>query len=477
MLAATRPLILIALLLVLACTVNPDPTSTASPTQTPVPTNTLYPTPSPVYVPTPTETSVPMPTEPSTPTPVPPATLTPEPQFSPAPRSTPIPENTPVLTPTLAPSPTPLPTVTATPPPPATPTAVPIPTATPEPTATPLPTPTPTPTPTPEPDPYQLMLQLVNQERIKAGLVPVVMGNNPVAQIHAEKSLTDCISSHHSTDGLVPSMRYSLAGGYQANNENVSGSDFCRDPLLGYPRLTSIATEVRDAMEGWMKSTGHRETILRPRQRILNIGLAWDNYNFHAVQVFESDFIEFTQLPQITNDKLSMAGYLKNGANLEHGDHYRVIIHYSPPPQTWTRGQIAQTYGTCVGRKVAHLSYKSEGEVNTTWKTCMTPADFPADTPGPKSALEAREFWEEARARSLAISERIDIVSQRIRMSKFDLSGGDFVIEADIGDVLAQHGAGVYLIVVWGIVDADVTLISEYTIFHRITPPDTYSSR
>ena len=196
------------------------------------------------------------------------------------------------------------------------------------------------------------MLALVNEARVEAGLLAVVRGDNGAAQIHAVRSLANCISSHWSVDGLNPNMRYSLAGGYQSANENVSGVDYCRLPGQGYSAISSISEQVRKAMRFWMDSPGHRDNILKPRHRKVNIGLAWDRYNFAAVQQFEGDYIEYTVLPAINGGVLSMEGKLKNGANLEHGDHFRVTISYHPPPHQLTQGQIARVYGVAWGGKL-----------------------------------------------------------------------------------------------------------------------------
>ena len=250
-----------------------------------------------------------------------------------------------------------------------------------------MPAPTDTPTPTPEPDPYELMLELINEERIKAGLSAVVVGDNRAAQIHAENSLANCISSHWSADGLNPDMRYSLAGGYQSNRENMFGQDYCRLPGQGYSAIASIGQKVRDAMWWWTESPGHRRTILVSRHRKVNIGLAWDTYNFVAVQQFERDNVEYTMLPAIEGRQFSMEGRVKNGADLAHGDHIRVTILYSPPPHSLTQGQIAQVYGNCPPRKVALLSYKSSGEQESSWETCPTPYDFPPESPAPSQCV------------------------------------------------------------------------------------------
>ena len=69
----------------------------------------------------------------------------------------------------------------------------------------------------------QFLLDIINGERMNAGLGPVTLGSNPAAQAHADSMLYNCFSSHWGLDGLKPHMRYSLAGGYQSNVENVSG--------------------------------------------------------------------------------------------------------------------------------------------------------------------------------------------------------------------------------------------------------------
>ena len=76
--------------------------------------------------------------------------------------------------------------------------------------------------------------------------------------------------------------------GYQSSGENVHGSDYCITDTDNYRPITNIEEEVREAMAGWMDSPGHRRNILRPRHRRVNIGLAWDRFNFKAVQQFEA---------------------------------------------------------------------------------------------------------------------------------------------------------------------------------------------
>lgn len=107
-------------------------------------------------------------------------------------------------------------------------------------------------------DGKQFMLGLINAERKKVGVPEVSLGDNNAAQIHAENSMGDCVSGHWSTDGLGPAMRYSLAGGYQSNRENVSGLDYCLtdEERPSYRPIQSIQSKLRDHMNGYMGSPG-----------------------------------------------------------------------------------------------------------------------------------------------------------------------------------------------------------------------------
>ena len=142
------------------------------------------------------------------------------------------------------------------------------------------------------------MLELINEERRKAGVSPVELGDNHAAQIHADNSLANCFSSHWGIDGLKPYMRYSLTGGYQSNGENASGSDYCIKASDGYRSLPGTRSEIRLRMDSWMDSQGHRRNILDSAHRKVNIGLAWNRYNLMAYQHFEGDYLEYTTLPR-----------------------------------------------------------------------------------------------------------------------------------------------------------------------------------
>ena len=389
---------------------------------------------------------------------------------SPAPKAIIVPTNTPV--PTRTPTPT------------AAPTRTPTPTAAPRPIIVPTNTPAPTVTPTPHSSPAlrhlelkQYMLELINEERAAAGLNPVVLGDNIAAQLHAESAVENCFGSHWGIDGLKPYMRYSLAGGYQSNGENWHGLAYCIKASDGYSPIGNVRWDVRDAMEGWMESPGHRRNILRPKHKKVNIGLAWNRYNFGAIQHFEGDYMEFEKSPNINGRILTLSGSLINEARLNSEDDLGVQIFYDPPPHTLTRGQLARSYCYDSGQLVAALrppltgnAYYLENSFQLNYEPCPDPYDVDPDASAPRSHDEAHEFWQAAYDASQS-REVTSLVVPWITADQWRVTDSAFSVTADIGDV----PPGVYTIVVWALIDGDDEVVSEYSIFHKITPPDTYT--
>ena len=433
----------------------------------------------------------------ATETPEPVAEPTLRPQATPTPRPTPTPIPTATPTPVPTPTPTPVPTPTAT----AVPTVTPLPTPTPvpAPTATPLPTATPVPTPVPPPALRELaakeyMLELINEERAKVGVPPVVLGDNVAAQLHAEASLANCSAGHWGADGLKPYMRYTLTGGGQSNAENAVGSNYCIQAGDNYTPLGSTESEIRAAMDGLMDSPGHRDNILYRWHRKVNIGLAWDQYNFSAVQHFEGEYVEYSTVPTLEYGKLTLAGETKNGLvnyagltwdalQFKEQQDLTVWIYYDPPPHPLTRGQLARTYCYSGGILVAALRPPltgsreyTEDRFESTQAQCPDPYQVPADAPAPRSPDEARRLFEEARDQDLP--DRYG-TGPWITASWWQARGNRFGVTANLWEVTRRHGPGVYTVVlahrnVQGEGKEEVVTLSEYAIFYEVEPPGGY---
>ena len=404
----------------------------------------------------------------------------------------PIPTATQEPTPTATPAPTAAlrPAATPTPVPTSAPTATPQPTSTPRPTNTPRPTSTPRPPPTPAPSrgqslalAKQLMLELINEERVKAGSLALTLGSNRAAQIHADNAFGGCFSGHWGLDGTTPYMRYTLVGGYQANSENVLGLDVCVRAGQGYAQRRGIDHEVQKAMEAFMGSPGHRRTVLDPVHRKVNIGIAWDAYNTYIVQQFEGDYVEFERLPALENGSLSFKGTLHGGALLVPDDIKRdlgIQVYYDPPLHSLTRGQLSKVYRGSNGTLVASVRppAKSGWQYNTdSFKielcTYPEPLDYPSDTPAPRTPEEANRSH---RAASLMPGLCGDATIPWLDASRWEIRAHGFDVRVDVRPVLRQYDSGIYTIRLWAVVGKEQKVVSEYSIFHETRPPSGYGS-
>ena len=321
------------------------------------------------------------------------------------------------------------------------------------------------------------MLELINAERRREGLSPVVLGSNVAAQLHAEALSEGCFVSHWGLDGLKPYMRYSLAGGYQSNTENVLGNIYCPRWYSLYGMLTDMQQEIRDSMDGWMDSPGHRDAILDPWARKVNIGIDRSHRNFAAVQHFEGDYVEYARLPAFEGDVLTVAGRLKNSISFAGDDSLGIVISYDPPPRNLTKGQVFGTECYDGGTPVAILRkpppqgrYYRADETDETVEFCPDPLDVAPDAPVPDSVGEAENVWQEASGTGRKGIERT-VPIMHITASRWVAKGSGFSVRANIVALTNRHGPGVYTISVLAESAGEDVLVSEYSVFHEIRPP------
>ena len=329
------------------------------------------------------------------------------------------------------------------------------------------------------------MLDLINEARERAGVPPVAMGTNNVAQIQADRLLDDCVSSHWGTDGLKPYMRYSLAGGYQVNGENFSGHRECglADTLLSW---TDDPMEmVADSVTGLLGSPGHRETMLSPEYRRVNIGLAWDRNVFKVIQHFEGDYVEFEALPVIEDGILELEGRLTPGHAFTGQIPLMALIVYDPAPRRLSAGQLARTYcyghGELVGAFIPPsrlLRDKFEFTRTLEEPECVDPYDIGGSAAEPESQAESIMMFEESKVRSEQLREtELTLVFRKAE--ELTAGGREFSLRADVSGLLEEHGPGVYTVVLIAELEEmpkgePDTVISEYSIFHEVRASGEY---
>ncbi len=336
-------------------------------------------------------------------------------------------------------------------------------------------------------DEKRFMLGLINAERRKAGVPEVSLGDNNAAQIQVENAIRDCVSGHWGTDGLGPPMRYSLAGGYQSNAENASGHNYClsREEKPRYRAIQSVQEAIRRTMSGYMNSPGHRDSILFPWHRKVNLGLSWDTHQMWNVQHFEGDYVDCSVPPTIQGTTLSMTCTTNE---VLPAMRLAQMVVYDSPPHTLTRGQIARSYSYGYGRPVAYLRQEARpgyryltNEASETFRSGCTPYDFDPALPPPSSPDDDSRIHEESKL--CVLSE--ETVTVPWVDGEETISGSSITLSHDLSQVIGEHGNGVYTLVVWGCsvpdsignpcADDNAMVIIEEAIFYGIDPPDTYS--
>ena len=313
----------------------------------------------------------------------------------------------------------------------------------------------------------QIVLELTNDARRAAGLSPVRLGANLAPQEHAEDMAESCFLSHWGTDGMKPYMRYSLAGGVQANAENAHGASFCPADPSRYFQAT-LAEEAQQAVESLMGSPGHRANILRPEHRLLHLGLAYRAPNFWMVQQFSGHYAAFAQTPTIEDGELSFDMTACNGARVSRDD-LSVQVRHDPLPSELTPGQLQRTYCVSSGQEIAALRPPLEqgryldDDFSPHASGCLDPYLLDPDLPAAQSYDDAALLKVLARSGRLGGDELG--LGVWITADQWDVDGGRARVAADLSALLRATGNGVYTILIWGSVRGDDVPIAEYSIF------------
>ena len=306
----------------------------------------------------------------------------------------------------------------------------------------------------------QYALARINQTRTAAGLNPVTLDDNTAAQSHAADMRINCFHSHWGSDGLKSYMRYTLAGGHQYSSVYLSGSDYCPPDPERYRRRT-VEEELSNLMDRLLADPDYLDVILDPNHMQVSFGVADEQPNFWFVQRFVGDFIEYVELPTINNQILSLSGQAKNGASLT-GDSFGISIDYDRTPHALTRGQLHHTSCGTNGARIGALREPLEPNryyTSDTFKPsgirCQDPYYVPSDAPVATSYDD-----DVPRIRNPYENEAVWITA-----THWEVTDETFSITADISDLLAQHGDGVYTILVWAQINGEDVPISQYSIF------------
>ena len=296
----------------------------------------------------------------------------------------------------------------------------------------------------------QYMLDYINLERAVAGVAPVSLGDNPMAQVHASDMFHNCYLSHWDLQGRKPFMRYSSAGRARASGENLSELRTCPDEVFHFALFHEWPTpleQTRITMEGFVASPDHASVLRSPRFDTVSVGLAWDRSRLYTAHVFEGGSISITQLPAISPaGRLTVDGVLDGYQQFEVSYDLAVQIYYDPPLSSPSQQQLGQTRCYDPGLIVASLypggtSFRPSGSghaptFQSHYSRCPTPTNFmadgePLDSPGQRA-------W------------RFNVDGPQVDADHWIVVGSRFSVSANIHDVLRRHGPGIYTTRIWG---------------------------
>ena len=308
------------------------------------------------------------------------------------------------------------------------------------------------------------MLDLINHERTSRGLIPVNLTYNKGAQLHAEDMVEHGYMSHWNLRGETPSMRHTWAGGHDYSAENLSfrrvldaPPEYCAPPVS--------TQDLADVMHSLMGSPGHRDNILRPLHREVNIGIAESCRAMAVAQVFEGEFVRFSHPPSVEAGWFVMAGQV--APEVELSDRTNVMVAWDPPLAGYTKDQVSQTFCVSIVRPVAYIRrplpagfMRLDGESQEVdWERCPAPWDADPNLQWPGNEID--ELRQRIRG-GFRIRETVEVAL--VTASTWQVEAGSFRFEADLNRVIQVHGPGIYSVILWGHVDGQLEPLTTYSV-------------
>ncbi|MGC8649160.1 MAG: CAP domain-containing protein [Candidatus Micrarchaeia archaeon] len=200
-------------------------------------------------------------------------------------------------------------------------------------------------------------LQLINNDREKYGLMPVLLSNITSAQQHADNMLNYDYFSHWDIYGMKPYMRYTLLGGKGAVQENVA--------YIFQSNGVNVTSALKRMEYNMMYNdynccdNGHRYNILNPEHNQVSIGIAFNKTIVYFVEDFINNYISWVyNTPNMTGNIVTLKGEVADNYSL-----YDIEISYDPPVKNMTEAQLNNTSSYSYGNTVAGIGYHIQNRI------------------------------------------------------------------------------------------------------------------
>lgn len=290
-----------------------------------------------------------------------------------------------------------------------------------------------------------LNLELINEYRESEGLEKVVLGDNLVAQKHANNMMKECYFSHWNKTGFKPNIRYADNGGIYPNAENIAMT-YSRDGLCDEIRFDPI-DRVEKLVNGLYDSPGHYETMMNKDYNIVNIGIAYNDKGLWLVNHFESKHVTIFKYNIDDGNTIRLNGKIDRDYSIKNGRVMAIVQYDKYVPEQLSSRQLLKSDCYDIGQPSTLLVPKKfyiQYEKSTKWNYGECP--------------EPKHFVGKAKIKSTTIP--IEPYH-----SYYDSGYRTFNVILDKSDIVV--GKGIYSIKLFIVNGNTINELVEYTFLHN----------
>ena len=190
------------------------------------------------------------------------------------------------------------------------------------------------------------VVDLINEDRRKAGLVLVTWDETAAksARQHVSSEADNGFISHWGLDGEKPQHRYTLAGGLNAVDENESVTLWLEGGFHGVSReqLKTIVAEHQSAMVNELPpNDGHKKNILDSHHTGVGVAIVVGKYGVAMAQEFTNHYSVITPPPLTATpgSTITLEGRINKGYQITG-----IYGVWETLPQPISREQLMQTH-------------------------------------------------------------------------------------------------------------------------------------
>jgi len=281
-------------------------------------------------------------------------------------------------------------------------------------------------------------LGVINQDRVAAGLNPVVVSSVLSGQQHADSMQYYGYFSHWDTQGYKPYMRYTLLGGTGSVEENAA-LNYCSDSTTATARTPApcspktVENAINDSEWVMMNNdsaccgNGHRDNILDSLHNRVSIGVAYNSTTVFLVEDFEDSYLSSESL-QLSGSTMTFSGTLQQNVStwMSRVAGAEISVFYDPTPSGISVGSLDELKACGENNELnesAACQYEGAYTPGTVVSTVFPPCPPGEDCVTDNGTYTYAQAWQ-------------------VNAPSFDIT---FSLSA----LIAAHGSGVYTIYLW----------------------------